>query len=221
MKMYFAMLFMLLLCFQNSAIAYSPNLSPKEALQRLMEGNERFINDKLEHPDRNQDRREASAAKQQPFAIVLGCSDSRVPIEIAFDQGIGDMFTVRVAGNVVGPTELDSVGYSAIYNGSAIIMVLGHENCGAVAAVLAHKTHDIPAVAKLIEPAVNTKHQTMEAAIKANVYHSVTRIKQSPAIAKLMKAGKIDVVGALYDVETGKVQILPANEKGEKTKNSQ
>jgi len=212
MKIYYAVLFMSLLCFQNPAMAYNPNMSPKEALQLLMDGNGRFMNDKSNCPDRNQARREAIAAKQKPFAVILGCSDSRVPPELAFDQGLGDIFTVRVAGNVVGPTELDSVGYSAIYNGSAIIMVLGHENCGAVEAVLAHNTHDIPAVAKLITPAVNTKNHTMEAAVKANVYNSVMRIKQSPSIAKLIKAGKVDVVGALYNLETGKVQLLSAQE---------
>lgn len=212
MKIYQTILLMLLLCFQNQAMAYNPNMSPKEALQLLMDGNERFVNDKSHCPDRNQARREAIAAKQKPFAVILGCSDSRVPPEIAFDQGLGDIFTVRVAGNVVGSTELDSVAYSAIYNGSAIIMVLGHENCGAVAAVLAHTTHDIPAVAKLITPAMNTKNRTMEAAVKANIYNSVMHIKQSPSIAKLIKEGKVDVVGALYALDTGKVQLLPEQE---------
>lgn len=208
MKIYCTILFMFLLCCQNTAMAYNPSISPKEALQRLVEGNQRFMDDKSHCPNRNEDRRAAIAAKQKPFAIILGCSDSRVPPELAFDQGLGDLFTVRVAGNVVGSTELDSVAYSAIYNGSAIIMVLGHENCGAVAAVLAHQTHDIPAVAKLITPAVNTKEHTMEAAVKANIYNSMTRIKQAPAIAQLIKAGKIDVVGAVYDLDTGKVQLL-------------
>lgn len=84
---------------------YENRKSPKEALQRLMKGNERFVNDKLEHPDRTKDRREATAAQQFPFAIVLGCADSRIPPEIVFDQGIGDIFVVRVAGNVSGPLE--------------------------------------------------------------------------------------------------------------------
>ncbi len=213
MKFYYAAIFTFLLCCHNQAIAYNPNISPKEALQLLMDGNERFVNDKSLCPDRNQERRAAIAAKQKPFAVILGCSDSRVPPELAFDQGLGDIFTVRVAGNVVGPTELDSVAYSVIYNGSAIILVLGHENCGAVSAVLARTTHDIPAVAKLITPAINTKtHTTMEAAVKANVYNSVMRIKQSSSIAKLIKAGKVNVVGALYDLDTGKVQLLPEQE---------
>ncbi|HXH55426.1 MAG TPA: carbonic anhydrase [Gammaproteobacteria bacterium] len=212
MKIYHTILFTFLICCQSPVMAYSQINSPKEALQLLMEGNERFVNDKSHNADRNQDRRAAISAKQKPFAVVLGCSDSRVPPELAFDQGLGDIFTVRVAGNVVGATELESVAYSAIYNGSAIIMVLGHENCGAVAAVLAHTTQDIPAIAKLIKPAVNTKNDTMSAAVKANVYKNVMRIKQSPSIAKLIKAGKVDVVGALYDLDTGKVQLLPEQE---------
>ncbi len=213
MKICYAILFTFLLGFQTQALAYNPTMSPKEALQRLIEGNERFINDKSHGSNRNEDRRAAIAAEQKPFAIVLGCSDSRVPPELAFDQGLGDIFTVRVAGNVVGGTELDSVAYSAIYNGSAIIVVLGHENCGAVAAVLENNTRDIPAIAKLISPAVNTKKHSMEEAVKANIYNSVRHIKRTPAIAKLIKSGQIEVVGALYDLNSGKVQFLPAPEK--------
>lgn len=190
------------------SLAYQEVHTPKEALQRLLEGNERFVKDNSLCPDRNTDRRAASAAKQKPFAVILGCSDSRVPPELAFDQGLGDVFVVRVAGNVVGPTELDSVEYSAIYNGSSIIMVLGHEGCGAIEAVLANNTADIEAIANLIKPAVKNAHHSQEAAIEANVRNSVKRIKNSPAIQKLIKAGKIDVVGAYYDLNTGKVILL-------------
>lgn len=166
------------------------------------------MKDKSLCPDRNQDRRTASVAKQKPFAIVLGCSDSRVLPELAFDQGLGDIFVVRVAGNVVGATELDSIEYSAIYNGSAIIVVLGHENCGAIDAVLKKNTKDIEAIAELIKPTVK-KIQNMDAAIEANVHNSVSRIKKSHPIAKLIKEGKIDVIGAYYNLNTGEVRFLP------------
>jgi carbonic anhydrase len=210
MKISCTIIMMFLLCFQNQAIAYNPNMSPKEALQRLTDGNKRFLKDKSICPDRNQDRRAATVAKQKPFAVVLGCSDSRVPPELAFDQGIGDIFVVRVAGNVVGATELDSVEYSAIYNGSAIIVVLGHSGCGAIEAVLADNTKEIEAIANLIHTGVNKHtHKTVDTAVIANVYNSVERIKKSPPIAKLIKAGKVDVVGAVYGLETGEIRILP------------
>ncbi len=209
MKNFFHFLILAItVCLPCPTMAYNETLTPKSALQRLLEGNERFAKDNSLCPDRNQDRRAASAAKQKPFAVILGCSDSRVPPELAFDQGVGDLFVVRVAGNVVGPTELDSVEYSAIYNGSSIIMVLGHENCGAVTAVLANNTADIEAVADLIRPAVDKKNPSLDAAILANIQNSVDRIKQSPPIQKLMKEGKVDVVGAYYDLNTGKVRLL-------------
>lgn len=203
----------LLFFLQNSLLAdevqTNAPLDPKIALQRLLKGNERFVADKSHCPDRNQDRRAATAAKQKPFAIVLGCSDSRVPPELAFDQGIGDIFVVRVAGNVVGATELDSVEYSAIHNHSSIIVVLGHENCGAVTAVLANNTQDIEAVADLIKPAVDKSNKNLNVAIEANIRNSVDRIRQSPPIANLIKEGKVDVVGAYYNLRTGKVNVLP------------
>lgn len=197
----------LLFCVLLTNVCAAERITPKDALQRLMEGNGRFVKEKTLCPQRHQDRRTITASKQRPFAIVLGCSDSRVPPELAFDQGIGDIFVVRVAGNVVGATELDSVDYSAIYNDSSIILVLGHGNCGAVSAVLANTTQDIETVADLIKPAMKP-NQSLESAITANIKNSVTRIKQSPPIAKLIKAGKIEVVGGYYDLNTGEVKIL-------------
>lgn len=206
----------LFLFFQVNTAFAAEMPTPKEGLQRLLEGNERFVADKSLCPDRNQDRRAATVAQQRPFAVVLGCSDSRVPPELAFDQGIGDIFVVRVAGNVVGETELDSVEYSAIYNNSSIILVLGHENCGAVTAVMENKTHDIEAIAQLIKPALqnNTKNKkktgpmTLTKAIEANIQNSVNRIKKSAPIAKLIQDGKVEVVGAYYDLNTGKVSLV-------------
>jgi carbonic anhydrase len=190
-----------------SANAYQEQLGPKEALNRLKTGNERFVKDTNLCSDRHQTRRSVTANVQKPFAIVLGCSDSRVPPELAFDQGIGDIFVVRVAGNVVGATELDSVEYSALYNDSSIIVVLGHGNCGAVSAVLAKNTKDIEAIAELIQPAVS-EGQDLDAAIVSNIQNSVKLVKNSAPIQRLMKEGKIDVVGAYYDLNTGKVKFL-------------
>jgi len=194
---------------QSNSMEHKPK--PTAALQLLLDGNKRFSEDKTNCPDRNQVRRLATATKQKPFAIVLGCSDSRIPPEIAFDQGIGDVFVVRVAGNVVSAVELSSIEYSAIYNDSSIIMVLGHESCGAIKAVLANQTQDIEAIANLIKPGLKSIHHSpinLVEAIEANVQYSVEKIKRSPVIKKLMKAGKIDVVGAYYDFSTGSVRLL-------------
>lgn len=187
-------------------------LSPDAALERLMDGNHRFVNDKLMHPARTHLRREATVSRQRPFAIVLGCADSRIPPEIVFDQGIGDIFVVRVAGNVLGSIVLDSIEFSVLNNDSSIILVLGHENCGAITAVLEKNTKDIEAIAELIEPAIqnvqrSTEH-TMENAVKANVNAVTDQLKRTPVIARFLKDGKLKVFGGYYNLSSGKVDII-------------
>jgi len=177
-----------------------------------MEGNKRFVDEQLLHPDRDEKRRIQTAPEQNPFGIVLSCSDSRVAPEILFDQGIGDLFIVRVAGNVVGPIELASIEYSALYLGSTILFVLGHKNCGAVSAVLEGNTKDIEPIAALIQPAVEEaktqKGSQLENAIKDNVLHVVKQLEEVPLIAGLIEKKKFAVVGGYYDVKSGKVEIL-------------
>ena len=149
---------------------------------------------------------------QKPFAAILGCSDSRVAPEILFDQGIGDIFVVRVAGNVAGPIEMDSLDYATYYLGASLILVLGHERCGAVQAVLNNQSKAIESVAALIEPAVksieNKKEDSLTLAVKANVKSVVAYLKSTPVIAELVKQGKVEVVGGFYDLNTGKVEII-------------
>jgi carbonic anhydrase len=188
-------------------VASSVASEPSVALQRLVDGNARYVEDQLSHPDRSSDRREEITSGQAPFATILGCSDSRVPPEIIFDQGLGDLFVVRVAGNVVAPVEQDSIDYSVKYLGSSIILVMGHESCGAVDAVMAGKTADIEDVARLIKPAIK-QSKDIESAIKANVRWVVNSVKKSPMIKKYMADGKIDVVGGYYHLGTGKVELL-------------
>lgn len=188
-------------------------INPESALQRLIEGNERYVNDKLLHPDRTRYRRESLTVSQAPFACIVGCSDSRVSPEIVFDQGIGDLFVVRVAGNVIGPIELDSVDFSGQVLGSSVILVLGHENCGAVNAVLEGQAQGIPAVAKLIEPAVaeskNVKGgNPLENAVKTNVRLVVEQLKNSSIIKQLIQEKKIAVVGGYYNLGSGKVELI-------------
>jgi carbonic anhydrase len=193
------------------------SLTPDQALQSLMEGNQRFSKDKSLHLDRTSERRQELISKQAPFAIIVGCSDSRVAPEIIFDQGIGDLFIVRVAGNVVGPLEQDSVEYSALYLNSSIIMVMGHENCGAINAVLAGTTKDIESVAALIQPAADAtktqKTNRLENTIKTNAHMMAEQLKNSPVIKGLIAKKKISVVAAYYNFHTGKVELLEEKTK--------
>lgn len=185
------------------------SVTPEAALERLVEGNSRYSADLHEHPDRLSLRRIEIYQKQRPFATIVGCSDSRVPPEIIFDQGLGDLFVVRVAGQVVGPVELDSIEYSIKYLGSSLVLVLGHQLCGAVDAVLKGKTADIEEVADLIRPALkNIKQKSLENAVKANVFWVVENLKKTPLIHQLMQEGKVNVVGGYYTLPDGKVELL-------------
>ena len=183
-----------------------------QGFQRLQDGNKRFRTDTSQHPNRTSERRQEIAAKQKPFAVIVGCSDSRVAPEILFDEGLGDLFIVRVAGNVVGPLEQDSIEYSVLYLDSVIVMVLGHENCGAVNAVVQGQTKDIEAVASLIFPAVSqTKKEPgdkLKNAIKANVRNVVSQLSTSPVLSDMIKKNKLCIKGGYYNFHTGEVEVL-------------
>lgn len=142
-----------------------------------------------------------------PFAIILGCSDARVVPEIIFDQSLGDLFIVRVAGNVVGKIELDSIDFSAKVLGSSLVLVLGHESCGAVNAVMQGETADIKDVAKLIKPAIQGA-KSLEEAIKDNVRWTVAYLKKSRILKNLIAEKKIDCIGAYYHLGSGTVEII-------------
>lgn len=191
-------------------------LTPQEALARLMQGNKRYINDALEHPNRDQERRLAIVARQSPFAVIVGCADSRVSPEIIFDEGVGDLFVVRVAGSVIGPLELASIDYSMIYLGSVIIIVLGHENCGAVDAVVRGNTQDIEAVAAIIRPAVKEARATspddlLEMSVKTNARRMKALLLDSPVIKQRVVEGKVEVHAAYYHLKTGVVELLESS----------
>lgn len=185
------------------------SITPQEAHDRLLEGNRHYVEDDFRSSDRSSYRRAELLLKQKPFAVIVGCSDSRVPPEIIFDQGLGDLFVVRVAGQVVGPLELDSIDYAAKYLGSSLVLVLGHESCGAVQAVLDGNTSDIEGVANLIQPAIKgIKKSDLTAAVKANVMWNVAYLKRSPLIKRLIQQGKLDVIGGYYTLEDGHIEIL-------------
>jgi carbonic anhydrase len=205
-------LFLLIVCSTVSLFSQEKQISPQAAYQKLIEGNQRFASGKSIFPDRTAERRLETAVKQKPFAVVLGCSDSRASPEIIFDQGIGDLFIVRVAGNVIGETVLDSIEYAVLYLDSVFILVLGHENCGAVEAVLEGKTRDIEAVALQIQPAADlTEGQTekrLENTVKANVNLIVNNLKKTEVLKDLLQKKKINIVGGYYDFHEGKVEFL-------------
>jgi len=193
------------------------SLTPEQALKNLMEGNQRFSQDKSLHLDRTSERRQELISKQTPHTVIVGCSDSRVAPEIVFDQGIGDLFIVRVAGNVIGPLEQDSIDYSVIYLNSCLIMVLGHENCGAIDAVLAGKTKDIESVAEMLQPAADAtktqKTNRLENTIKTNAEMVADQLKKNPLLSSLIAKKKLMVVPAYYNFHTGKVELLNQEKK--------
>ncbi len=182
-------------------------LTPQESLKELTDGNNRYVMDKLLNADHSQDRRATVKQGQNPFAIILSCSDSRVIPEIIFDQSTGNLFVVRIAGNVAGAVELESIEFAAKVFESSMILVLGHESCGAVKAVIQNNTKDIPEIASLIQPAVK-KGKNLEVAIKANVQSVVDSLKKNPNLQKLIEAKKLDCVGGYYRMKTGKVELL-------------
>lgn len=182
---------------------------PSRPIKRLLDGNRRYMKDQTMNPDRNAYRRQEVALKQSPFAVIIGCSDSRVPPEIIFDEGIGDLFTIRVAGNVVGPLELDSAEYGVGYLGATLILVMGHESCGAVTTVLQGDMDGIEDVAQLILPAIQgIGPNNIEGAVKANVRSVVNYLIQTPTLKKLISEGQIEVRGAYYHLKSGEVELL-------------
>ncbi len=202
-----------LIVFLSCSLAvHADEMNPAQALKQLMEGNRRYSQEVLVHPNQSKEARISSSTGQTPFAAILGCSDSRVSPELIFDQGIGDLFVVRVAGNVVAPVELDSLEYSTIYLKASIILVLGHENCGAIQAVINGQTQDIEAVASLIKPSLDLartqKGSLLENTIKDNVLHVIDQLKKSPALAKLIQEKKLDIVGGYYDFKSGAVKLV-------------
>ena len=191
-------------------------LTPKDALQILIDGNARFITE--QKADRNLKNQVVETSNgQYPFAVILGCIDSRVPMEIVFDQGIGDLFSVRVAGNIVNNDVLGSLEYACKVSGSKIVMVLGHTKCGAVTAACKHvELGHITGLLDKIEPAmevmkVDDKELTndlIEAVVIENIKQSIKQIrKQSPILKEMEDNGEIEIVGANYNVATGEVEF--------------
>ena len=187
------------------------DITPDKALQELLEGNERFVKAKRRNPNQTHSRLVEVAKGQKPFASILGCADSRVPSEIVFDQGLGDLFVCRVAGNIATTEEIGSLEFGSLVLGSKVIVVVGHERCGAVDAALkgAEVPGQIGSLLEAIKPSVeSSKEQSgdkLENACKANVLAQVKKLKSSPVLSKLIDEEKLKIVGAYYDLDTGKI----------------
>ncbi len=193
------------------ALAQS-TLTPDAALQELMAGNQRFVTGhSTAHEHDLAILKQNTVEKQEPFAAVLSCADSRVPVELVFDQTIGHVFVTRVAGNVVTPEIIASLEYGAAVLGTRIIVVMGHANCGAVKATIQGKEvpGQISALYPHIQPAVDQAGHDLEAATKANARIQAALLRESSTvISGLLKAGKLKVVAAHYDIANGSVTVL-------------
>src|SRR5438309_7955379 len=193
-----------------------PSVVPAEAISKLKEGNGHYTSGTLQHPGQTAERRTELANTQHPFATIVSCSDSRVPPEIVFDQGLGDLFIVRVAGNVINDEGLGSVEYSVDHLGTRLILVLGHQSCGAVKAAretIAAKgkaPEHIESLVTAIKPAVEaTAKDDLETTVKANVKNVVQALRSSTPILKAkVDSGEIQVIGGYYSLDTGAVTFL-------------
>ena len=200
-------------------------VSAAEALQRLRAGNERFVNNQLTL-DIKDDVRRKLVEGQAPFAIILGCSDSRVPTEVVFDQGIGDLFVIRIAGNIVQPSQIGSVEFAAQNFGTRLVVVLGHTKCGAVSATLAalrdpgaEHSRNLASIVDKIRPAVgrllddealaNDAGAMMHHAVRENVRYSADALRHGSTIIESLVANDgLVIVGAEYSLETGVVDFF-------------
>ena len=204
-----------------------PPISAEDALQRLREGNRRFAagvqqsGEVRPHPERRAELVEA----QEPFAIILGCADSRVPAEIVFDQGLGDLFVIRVAGNIVAPSLIGSVEFAATMFATRLVVVLGHTRCGAVSATVKellepteNRSRNLSSIVDRIRPAVESLLQTelrhdpdalLREAVRANIRVSAGKLRHgSEIVEQLIQSRELTIVGAEYSLETGLVEFL-------------
>lgn len=204
---------------EDTHVPVPAGLSPDEALALLKKGNEDFLSDEQAPPAHNRKRRLEIANEQHPFAVLVGCSDSRVSPEVLFGRGLGDLFIVRVAGNTVDLTGLGSIEYAVDHLGVPLIVVMGHERCGAVSAAVAmvkdNAVYDsaIEAMVAPIVPAVlQAQRQSgdlLDNSVRENVRHVVTRLTTSgPVIGERLTNGKLKIVGARYDLDDGKVEFF-------------
>lgn len=212
MKANLALIVVILLAMQGLSEGAPPSEGPSaaEALRQLLEGNARYVQDHAEHPDQR-----PSAAAQHPIAVIVSCSDSRVPPEIIFDRGVGSLFVVRAAGNTCDRLAEQSIEYAVEHLGTRLIVVMGHDQCGAVtAAVNSYPKAGVGPMLENIYPAVSeARHHAgdpVSNAISENAILVARRLSSDPKFEQKIKRGELKIVPARYALDTGKVQILSA-----------
>ena len=198
-------------------------VNARDALDRLRQGNARFVENRSTNRAGSSSRRRELTEGQEPFAIILGCSDSRVPAEIVFDQGLGDLFVIRVAGNIVQPSQIGSVEFAADNFGTRLVVVLGHSQCGAIQATLTqlqtpseNRSANVRSIVEFIRPSVEVLlgegrdvDEVLEEAVRTNVRASVERLRHaSDVIESLERDDGLVIVGAEYSLETGVVEFF-------------
>jgi carbonic anhydrase len=186
-------------------------LSPKDALEQLLAGNRRFISGRTSAHRRDLAMLQQTLEKQEPFAAVLSCSDSRVPVEVVFDQTIGQLFVTRVAGNIVTAEIVASLEYAAAVLGTNTILVMGHSRCGAVTAAIQRQPvpGQISALLRYIEPAVEKAGPDLEATIRTNALLQAAHLrKASPLLTAMIEEGKLQIATGHFDIRTGAVTLL-------------
>ncbi|MEU9714446.1 carbonic anhydrase [Streptomyces sp. NPDC047976] len=212
--------------------AAAPNAAPTTpdaAFARLMEGNKRWVDGSLQHPDRDPTRRELVAQSQEPFGVVLSCIDSRVPPELLFDTGLGDLYVLRTGGQAVGPVVTGSVEYGPVTGGTPLIFVLGHQRCGAIDA--AYKAlrdgKDLPGNLKAVQQALKPAYDQVakeggtgdpvDRMIRAQIKLTADDLRANADLAPMVRKGSVVVVGGYYSLDTGKVEILTGAPAGAAT----
>lgn len=197
-----------------------PPKNAQEALERLKSGNKRFVNGETRHAHQASAWRKHLVGGQQPIATILGCSDSRVPPELVFDQGFGDLFVIRVAGNVIEPAVFGSIGYAVEHLKTVLLVVLGHQKCGAVTAAIdgvfrkAKEPQGIEGLLKYVKPAIKdidpklSASEQVERGVLANVRFAMNQLAETPEGKRALREGRIAIAGGVYELETGAVRFL-------------
>ena len=194
-------------------------LPPSEGLERLVKGNLRFVSGETDRTRLSAQHRKELVAGQTPFAVILGCADSRVPVELVFDEGLGDLFVIRVAGNIVGPAQIGSIEYALEVLGVKLIVVLGHSGCGAVQATLdeiqnpsTQLSSGLQSIVSAIQIAVSSEQagapMALGDAVLANVRHNAAQLNEQSEIIQAHAKKGLRIVGAVYSLETGEVSFV-------------
>lgn len=204
----------IILCTSSVWASEGGNLPAGSALQKLQQGNDRFVESKMVHPNQTKVRMSELVKGQHPYAVILSCSDSRIPPEVVFDQGLGDIFVIRNAGNVLDEHVLGSIEYAVHHLGVNLVVVLGHESCGAVGAAMkgGEMSPAVGSLVKSIQPACTKckkeKTYTYDCVVKTNAQLAAKEILKDKELSECIKIRGLKVVPAFYDLDTGKVEFL-------------